>query len=139
MARIWQRFGGWRRVVLTLGVFGVAIVLWERDRRVEAWRDRVAEATRGLMDGEDVSGSISPAEEFLRADARRAIEDLEPPRTLGTVEADPDGDARGMILVTGCGGGTLRFHWSGAPPILVGVDRIELETSLNLTETGVGP
>ena len=139
MARIWQRFGGWRRVVLTLGVFGVAFVLWERDRRVDAWRDRVLEATRVLLDGTEVSGAVSPAEEFLRADARRAIEDLKPPRTLGTVEADPDGDARGMILVTGGEGGILRFHWSGAPPILVGVDRFEVETSLNLTETGVGP
>lgn len=141
MSSLWKRIGGWRRVVLTLAIFGVAMILWERDRRVEIWSSQVVETTRGLVAGGVSVESVDPGRKLLVETAERSIASLRPPRTIGTVmTGETEENATfGEILVTGAEGRAVRLRFTGAFPMLVRVDRIDAEAPSNSIESGARP
>ena len=141
MSSVWKRIGGWRRVVLTLAIFGVAMALWERDRRVEVWSLQVVQATQDLVAGGVAVESVDPGRKLLVETAERSIASLVPPRTIGTVmTVETEGNGTfGEILVTGADGRAVRLRFTGASPMLVRVDRIDAEAPSNSIESGARP
>ena len=135
----WRRFGGWRRAVLVLAAFSVAIVLWERDRRARTWSDQVVTATRSMLAGDAEATAGDPARRFLRGEARRALGELKAPLDLDPVEMADAGDAIGDIVVRGGGGGAVRLRWAGTPVALVGVERLKGDESGNPKPLGERP
>lgn len=127
--------------MLTLAIFGVAMVLWERDRRVEIWSSQVVETTRGLVAGGVSVESVDPGRKLLVETAERSIASLRPPRTIGTVmTGETEENATfGEILVTGADGRAVRLRFRGASPMLVRVDRIDAEAPSNSIESGARP
>lgn len=135
----WRRFGGWRRAVLILAAFSVAIILWERDRRARTWSDEVVAATRSLLADEAGVEEGDPAQEFLRVEARRAMAELTAPLDLEPVEMADAGDAIGSIVVRGGEGGAVRLNWAGRPASLVRIERLERAGSESSSPLGERP
>jgi len=127
--------------VLTLAIFGVAMALWERDRRVEVWSLQVVQATQDLVAGGVAVESVDPGRKLLVETAERSIASLVPPRTIGTVmTVETEGNGTfGEILVTGADGRAVRLRFTGASPMLVRVDRIDAEAPSNSIESGARP
>ena len=129
MAGWWRRFGGWRRAVLVLAAFAVAVILWERDRRAGDWSDEVVVATRSMLAGGTEATEDDPTRGFLRVEARRALAELEAPLDFEPVAMIDAGDAIGSIVVRGGRGGAVRLSWAGRPVSLVGVERLKDDES----------
>lgn len=127
--------GRWRRIVLVLGVMAVTLVLWVRNQRIESFREQVVAEVRALIDLVEqgaVPGDPDPVRALLSGAAWIEIDRLEGPVVPGPVLVDADADAEALVLVTGDAGGRVLLAWQGNPPILVSVERLDVEDTFEL-------
>ena len=117
----------WRRLVITIAVLAVGLVLWVRHQRVEAYRTEIIAAVEALMT--DIENGIPAYDDdgrrrLILQQAHYYLGRLWSPVELGPVQLGDDGAAEASIVLIGDFGGRVQLRWQGAPPVLVGVDRL---------------
>ena len=117
----------WRRLVITIAVLAVGLVLWVRHQRLEAYRTEIIASVEALMI--EIENGIPAWDDdgrlrLILQQAHFELGRLWSPVDFGPVELGEDGAAEASIVLTGEFGGRVRLRWQGAPPVLVGVDRL---------------